>query len=254
MSQDVLKGQLDDWNVHWDNYDASAPLNPAQTYRRELIYAALSLPTQGAFLIDIGSGQGDFAAETQRNFPQTVILGLELSESGVRKARLKVPTAEFHQRNLLEPAEVPVGFRAWATHAVCAEVLEHLDAPEVLLANVRTYLRPGAKVVVTVPGGAMSYFDKHIGHRQHYTSQALRSLLQRSGYRVRSVYRAGFPFFNLYRLIVIARGRKLVSDVSETHGRISGLARFVMRAFGVLFPLNLRHSPWGWQIVAVAEA
>jgi len=65
---------------------------------------------------------------------------------------------------------------------------------------------------------------------------------------------AGFPFFNLYRMAVIARGKRLVTDVqSGSHGASNWLARAVMAIFRPLFSLNLLNSPWGWQTVAVAR-
>ena len=95
--------------------------------------------------------------------------------------------------------------------------------------------------------------DRHIGHRRHFTRESLHEILVRGGYRVEKIYRAGFPFFNLYRLAVIARGDKLARDAeARPHGVIGGLAGIAARFFGWLFKMNLRDSPFGWQIVAVA--
>ena len=59
----------------------------------------------------------------------------------------------------------------------------------------------------------MSAFDKHIGHRRHFTPERLRQLLLDAGLQVESLNGAGFsPFFNLYRLTVVARGKKLIDD------------------------------------------
>ena len=75
------------------------------------------------------------------------------------------------------------------------------------------YLARGCRVVVTVPGGPMSAFDRSIGHRRHFTPDSLSQILRESGFRVESAQRAGFPFFNLYRLVVIARGEAVTHDV-----------------------------------------
>jgi hypothetical protein len=110
------------------------------------------------------------------------------------------------------------------------------------------FLEPGCRLVVTVPGGPMSAFDRSIGHRRHFTPDSLSQILRESGFRVESAQRAGFPFFNLYRLVVIARGRRLTRDI----GRGSATAGTAMSAFGHLFRLNVDRSPFGWQVVAVA--
>ncbi len=113
----------------------------------------------------------------------------------------------------------------------------------------------GCQLVVTVPGGPMSAFDRHIGHRQHFTRGSITEVMRKAGFEVERVYLAGFPFFNLYRLTVILRGEKLVSDVDAGNaaGGAGVLARVVMRLFGLAFRVNLLNSPWGWQVVAVAR-
>jgi len=244
----------DDWERHWREYSDSAEINPAQRYRNRLTFELLRLGAGDARVVDIGSGQGDFAAELRRRSPNSQVLGLEFSQSGIDVSARKVPDATFLRRDLLQPDEHPVEYQDWGTHAVCIEVLEHVDEPETLLANAAAYLAPGCKLVITVPGGPMSQLDHHIGHRQHFTPEKLRSLLTRAGLEVETATTAGFPFFNLYRMVVVMRGRKLVDDVSVSNeGASSRLARAAMRVFGILFRLNTASGRWGWQIVAVAR-
>jgi hypothetical protein len=100
----------------------------------------------------------------------------------------------------------------------------------------------------------MSAFDRHIGHRQHFDRPGLRALLEQAGYAVERISLAGFPFFNLYRLLVVARGRRLAQDVeTQASGTASGAASLMMKLFRLLFRFNLRDSPLGWQVVAVAR-
>jgi Methyltransferase domain len=155
---------------------------------------------------------------------------------------------------LLDP-EGDVGpLGSWAQYAVCAEVLEHLDDPALFLKHASRYLAPGCTLVVTVPEGPQSEFDRHIGHRQHFTPRMLRALLEESGFRVQIATTAGFPFFNLYRMAVILRGKRLITDV-RTGSTVasSALARLVMRAFRLLFSLNILGSSLGWQTIATAR-
>src|SRR5207247_6952487 len=108
-----------------------------QNYRREIILSLLDITGAGedSRIIDIGSGQGDMAAAIRARFPAAEVLGLELAQAGVEISRRKVPGAHFVQRNLLDASEPADDQRAWATHAVCSEVIEHLDDPAVLLRN-----------------------------------------------------------------------------------------------------------------------
>jgi SAM-dependent methyltransferase len=244
----------DDWERHWREYSDSAQINPAQRYRSRLTFGLLRVGDGEARVVDIGSGQGDFATELRRRHPQCEVLGLECSQSGIDVASAKVPTATFLRRDLTIDAEPPPEYRAWGTHATCIEVLEHVDSPRSMLANAAGYLSPGCRLVVTVPGGPMSAYDKHIGHRHHYTPSELRRLLTEAGFEVELATTAGFPFHNLYRLVVILRGHKLADEVAAgSSSSTSTLARLVMRVFDKLFRMNLASSRWGWQMVAVAR-
>jgi SAM-dependent methyltransferase len=247
------KPPIDEWDRHWRDYAESAASNPAQAYRRRLVLRLLASSGNGipARVLDIGSGTGDLAAEIRNAFPAAELLGLDVSAAAVEHAARKVPAATFLQRDLASGSEPEPAYRGWATHAVCSEVLEHVEDPKALLANARSYLAPGCKLIVTVPGGPMSAFDRHIGHRQHFTPKSIRALLDQAGFVVERSTRAGFPFFNLYRLIVLLRGERLVDDVADGARRRS--ARLAMRIFAVLFRLNLTRSPWGWQVLAAAR-
>jgi SAM-dependent methyltransferase len=242
---------LDDWDRHWDDYAESAARNPAQAYRRRLVLDLLADNGRELRIVDIGAGTGDLAVDIKRALPSAQLLGIDVSEAAVAHAARRVPDATFVQQDLIQGSGADPEHLAWATHAVCSEVLEHVEEPAKLLTNARPYLRPGCRLIVTVPGGPMSSFDRHIGHRRHFTPESVRKVLEDAGFEVERAEAAGFPFFNLYRLTVLLRGKRLLDDVA--HGPRSLPARGVMRLFGWLFRLNARRSPWGWQIVAVGR-
>jgi 2-polyprenyl-3-methyl-5-hydroxy-6-metoxy-1,4-benzoquinol methylase len=255
--KDISSQRQDDWNQHWEDYNKTAEENPAQNYRRELIFSLLGLQGSGdgARILDIGSGQGDMAAEILSRFSSAQILGLELSQSGVEISSRKVPAAKFVQRNLLDSTEPVANLRGWATHAVCSEVIEHVDDPVALLKNARSYMRPDGFLVLTAPGGPMSAFDKHIGHRKHWAPAEISKLLQEAGFNRIRTSGAGFPFFNLYRCVVILRGRKLIEDVrTGTGGQTSLGARVAMSVFHRLIRMRLNSSFHGWQMIATARS
>jgi SAM-dependent methyltransferase len=243
----------DDWDQHWATYAENVEFNPAQAYRRELVFTMLELDraTGPVKLFEIGSGQGDLSRELKRLHPSAELVGIDLSETGVAIAKRKVPDGQFFVQDLTQPLALPERYRGWATHAVCSEVLEHIDDPVKALRNASECLAPGGRLVITVPGGPMSAFDRHIGHRGHFTAARLEALLLDAGLGISALYGAGFPFFNLYRLAVVARGRKLISDVEQTK-RLSFSAHATMRMFGWLFRYNRIRTRRGWQLVATA--
>ncbi|HEY4186233.1 MAG TPA: class I SAM-dependent methyltransferase [Polyangia bacterium] len=243
-----------DWNEHWSRYASAAEQNPAQAYRRDLVFRQLALDAAvGApRIVELGSGQGDLSRQIKTRWPRAELLGLDLSETGLEIARQKVPDGVFFQADFMRPLAVPSQYLGWATHAVCSEVLEHVEDPVRVLENVRPCLAPGARLVVTVPAGPMSAFDRHIGHRRHFTRDTLADTLKRAGFQIASLEGAGFPFFNLYRLLVIARGRGLVD--AAIAGQIPRAASAAMRVFSWLFRWNSASTTRGWQLLATAIA
>ena len=253
---DDLRASRDDWDAHWEHYAESAGENPAQQMRHGIIARLLEADAEkGAMrILDLGSGQGDLITKLQMVLPNASFVGAELSESGVEISRRKVPGATFLVADLFQPPAPLNEFAGWATHAICSEVLEHVDDPVEFLKRSQTYLIANARLIVTVPGGPMSAFDCHIGHRQHFDRAKIRSILEQAGYSVERTYLSGFPFFNLYRLLVIARGKRLAQDVELKSGAASsGPARFAMKLFRLLFHANLLDSPFGWQVIATAR-
>jgi SAM-dependent methyltransferase len=242
----------DDWDRHWDAYATAAAVNPAQEFRRRLILKLLTGVDAASRIVDIGSGTGDLAAQLRRALPEGQLLGLELSRKGVELSHEKVPGATFVQWDLLRAQEPPDAYRDWATHAVCSEVLEHVDDPVLLLRNASRFLAPGCLLVVTVPGGPITRFDEHIGHRRHFSADDLGEVLADAGFDVVRASGAGFPVFNAYRLLMRALGDRLV-DCAASETPPSAAARGAGTVFDRLLRMNTRLSARGWQIVAVAR-
>jgi SAM-dependent methyltransferase len=245
-----VRERPDDWDRHRAELAEANAQNPAEAYRQRLILELLrSLDgSREQRILDVGSGAGVMAAELRRRYPHAAIVGVELTREKVEQARIAVPSATFVQRDLLSESEVEPRLRGWATAAVCLEVLAHNDEPRRLLRGLVPYLEPGCRLVVTVPGGPMSAFDRRCERLRHFTPDSLSGLLRESGFRVEQAQRAGFPFFNLYRLADIAQGPQGTRG-ARAGGSPSSPVAFV---FDWLFRFNLGRSPLGWQIVAVA--
>jgi SAM-dependent methyltransferase len=247
-------GPAEEWERHWPAYDQAAQINPAQRYRRKLIFSALERDSRKGplRLLDLGCGQGDFLRAALQTFPGAQLAGLDLSQAALSLAKERIPEARLVCADFSKPLTLPVDLQRWATHLVCTEVLEHLDHPAQFLSEIRGAISGGGKLLVTVPGGPRSAFDLHIGHRRHYTADSLSQLFNVTGYRTIAVAAAGFPFFNLYRLAVILRGRRLIADIGgENTGRVSPSAVLAMRVFDQLFRFNHHQSRWGWQIFGI---
>lgn len=246
---DIARG--DDWDEHWRKLGAESERNPGVLYRARLIGGLLEAGGPPERVLDIGAGVGDFLLHASRRWPQAELAGVDVSAEAARIASARVPGATCEVADLTAGAPTSDALHGWATHAVCSEVLEHLDEPVALLRNCQVMLAPGVRFVITVPAGPMTAFARHLGHRRHYTPELLREQVEEAGLVVERIDRAGWPFFNLYQAAAKARGDKLIADAGGETGEPSALARAGMAVFRALFHANLPRSPWGHQLVAV---
>lgn len=240
------------WDSHWTRFSLATRANPGHVLRRRLIARLLGPEAEAgdATILDFGCGSGDLLNHLASRFPGAQLAGVDLSQKALDETAAQVPNALLRRFDFGADGGVPDELLGWASHVVCSEVLEHLDDPLGALSRAALCLKPGGKIVITVPGGPKSAFDRHIGHLRHFTRTDLKELIAEAGLRPDTVAGAGFPAYNLYRLVVILRGRRLVDDVS---GETGLLAALVMAVFRCIIGLSLFDTPWGWQIVAAAK-
>jgi SAM-dependent methyltransferase len=257
-----MKATHDNWDAHWANLGRITEENPADKYRYDLILKLLDLPFQGegCRLVDVGCGDGSFINKLKNIYPKVQVLGVDTSSVALTKAKHRTPSANFVCVDLnSKNSKIPSEFLQWSTHAVCSEVLEHLDDPKGFLLGAASIFGKDNKVVITVPGGPMSDFHRHVGHRRHFTVEAIKNLIEESGLEIEEILRAGFPFFNLYRLATQLRGKRLLEDLGmaskqNKNPRRSLALKFAFLVFRPLFRLNLDDFPTGWQLVIRANS
>ncbi|WP_159107302.1 class I SAM-dependent methyltransferase [Azospirillum sp. B4] len=246
------QGAPDDWDRLWTDYGSARAANPSSAFRTRLIEADLAATGLGPHsrLLDIGCGIGLTLMDLASRFPGTALAGVDASAIAIAAGQARLADAHLLVCDLQGNAEELAPLSGWATHAICSEVLEHVDAPGTLLRHARSAIAPGGVLLVTVPAGPRTAYDRHIGHRRHYSRQDLRELLKEAGFEVERVRASGWPFFNLYKLLITLRGRRLIDDL---RGKPSTLARAGITLFRHLFRLQPAWSHGGWQLVAIAR-
>jgi len=138
--------------------------------------------------LEIGCGDGFFSAALAER--GCTVTGIDLSAEGIAKAQRRVPAAKFLQHDLANP--LPFADKVFEV-IWCSEVLEHLFAPLSVLEQAYRVLRPGGRMLITVPyhgllknlGIALFAFDRHYDptypHIRFYTKQTLSGLVRRAG-------------------------------------------------------------------------
>ena len=145
------------------------------------------LPLTASFL-DIGCGTGNFlAAARDAGYP---VSGIELDRNAARFARerlglqrvLALTISEFAEQHPKERFDVVTFF----------EVLEHQAAPIEFLQRVRTFVRPGGVIALSVPNRArwltgLDVLDFPPDHFSRWNTVALKKFLNTQSFDVLSI-------------------------------------------------------------------
>jgi SAM-dependent methyltransferase len=131
------------------------------------------------------------------------VTGVDGHRSLLAVACLRAPKARFFCHDLRQG--LPDLERQAFDVVGLFDVIEHLDDPLQSIADALVFLKPGGRVVGTVPAlmALWSSIDEHAGHKTRYSAESLRSLLARlSGATVLEIV----PFFrSLVPLVWVQR-------------------------------------------------
>jgi len=118
------------------------------TYRFAMDFISRHVKREDRFdLLEIGTGSGYFLKFVKSEFPHANLHGIEYDPRLLETTRTRAPFADCVQGN----AEAFDYAGRTFDVIVSFQVIEHLFAPEALLANVRRHLRPGGIFIVTTP-------------------------------------------------------------------------------------------------------
>jgi SAM-dependent methyltransferase len=158
----------------------------------------------GADVLDLGAGEGDFAAALAAHGARPV--AVEVADEPVRRARERHPGLDVRRARLdgplpLEDAAVDV---AWL-----GETLEHLADPVGTLQEVRRVLRPHGRLLATTPDHPPELlarvaadpelfaerFSPRTDHLRFFNATSLRALAEDLGFRAVEVAGDGETLF-----------------------------------------------------------
>jgi SAM-dependent methyltransferase len=182
--------------AHYEDFWADAPADPEpwEWERRRALLLGEARP--GERVLDLGCGAGRFVAALGEAGAEPV--GVELAEAALERARANAPGADL--RLVADDGSLPLE-HASVDLAWCSEVLEHVPDTAQLLLEVRRVLKPGGRLLVTVPYHgrlqaaliALTRFEAHFDplgqHVRFYTRRSLARALRATGFadiRIRS--------------------------------------------------------------------
>ena len=203
-------------------------------------------PPARARILEIGCGTGHNLAMLGE-FGQVEASELDPGARALAAERLGRPVASAALPDLsMFPAS---GF----DHVALLDVLEHVAADGAALAAIRTRLKPGGKLLVTVPANRWMWSAHDAAHHHHrrYTKRALRDAAEQAGFQVSLL-----SHFNslLFAPIAAARlaGKLLGRESADDSIPPQPVNRLLRAIFALEAPLVGRIPlPFGVSLVAI---
>ncbi len=232
----------------WENsWDAAQATGPGFRSRHALLLRLMGEHGVDGHLLDVGAGTGHFLGRVADRFPWLELSACEAAGGVLDRLRALDFLAEALHGDVLDGC---LGDRRYGA-IVAAEVLEHTDDHERLLALLHDALLPGGRLFLTVPAQPHLWtkVDEAVGHVRRYRPGELARLCVDAGLHVERDLCFGFPFYNgYYRLL----GRKPPRPAKPGHRSLPG--RVVTSALARLFEAEAAFpSRRGGRCVVVAS-
>lgn len=139
------------------------------------------LRNESGAVLDVGCGEQPYRGLLRRASSYT---GLDIAESGERFGYAREDTLYVQGY----PWPVP---DSSVDLALCTEVLEHVLEPAALLSEVKRCLRPGGRLLMTIPFAARWHFVPYDYWR--FTPSGIAHLLREAGFADVRIYSRGNP-------------------------------------------------------------
>jgi SAM-dependent methyltransferase len=143
-------------------------------------------------VLDVGCGAGDNLELLTQGRSLDAVVGVDISEVALERARARWPQAEFHHLDVEREALDGT----WEL-VFSSLLLEHLPDDGAALEHLRRMC--SRHLVLTTIGGDLDRYrpwDEQMGHVRNYVRGELEEKLAGAGFRVERFIRWGFPFYS----------------------------------------------------------
>lgn len=200
--------------------------------------AALTRNWPPGDLLEVGAGTGEMALEFLGRGFNASLYDLGESTRAALRQRFSGNTAVRVVDAIDDLPDASVDC------LVAFEVLEHIDDDAGALHAWTRKLRPGGRLLVSVPAHQRKFSatDRRVGHVRRYERDALRTLIAGSGYEEIRVVCYGFPLGNLGRVVGNVLERRI-----DAPGSDDAVARSIesgTRQSGAVVAVSRVLKPW----------
>ena len=220
--------------------------------RSDLINWALDkhFPGSSSYL-EIGCGTGYVINRVRQIHPDWRLVGTELFEEGLAKARIRMPSGvELSQ---LDATKMPYDAECDVVGAF--DVIEHIDDAAAVLTGMYAAVKPGGGLLVTVPQHKWLWSEADVAahHVKRYTRRELRQEITAAGFRVERV--ASFVSLLLPGMMASRLLKKDTGNVEEEldmAAPVNAVCYAAMRIEAALVKAGV-NFPAGGSLLAVAR-
>jgi SAM-dependent methyltransferase len=158
---------------------------------------------------ELGCGTGYVLLCLEKAFPELNLHGGEVFVEGLKFASQRLSRAELVQ---MDAKRIPFEDEFEVMSAF--DVLEHIEADEVVLEQMHRAVRPGGGIVLTVPQHPFlwSRTDDYAHHVRRYTAKELKTKVENAGFEVQKM--TSFVSL-LFPVMIASRIRKRQSDLDS---------------------------------------
>lgn len=172
------QGTDDDALVFTDKVDTDRIKYIAESIRK----------VKGGNVIEFGCGAGHLIASVAKQFPEKDFYGVDHAENAIQVVKNAIADSKIVNHNIT----VFIGDENnWPDHLIsadaiiCSEVLEHVEKPWALLDFIESKVKPGGKVICSVPFGPWEVRTTHANaedwscreHLWHFTQEDIRDMV-----------------------------------------------------------------------------
>jgi SAM-dependent methyltransferase len=209
-------------------------------------------------VLEIGCGTGNVLRVLETAISNSKLVGMELWFAGLRHAQRRsgafLVQADIKNSPFAKPFDLVGMF----------DVLEHIADDQAILRLINDTLRPGGKLLLTVPAhqSLWSYFDEASHHCRRYSQGDVRQKLTDAGFQVEFLSEFMASIFPLVWIFRKMRGTGKPSESDRARSLASYEFRLIPIVNGILtsvLTMEARwlarghHMPIGTSIVAVAR-
>lgn len=118
-------------------------------------------------VVDVGCGDGGNSLFCARRGAHVTAVDIDPQVISAIEVRLAEAAPEVHATHVSDANPLPLGNEV-ATRVICTEVLEHVDDPDQVLAELFRIGKPGALYLLTVPDALQENMQKHVAPASYF--------------------------------------------------------------------------------------